>query len=279
MSEGPQQAAQQPNATPRGRSQRSAKNYLLDRHFQLKYTGLLVGIALLLSAALGAILWVTSNKVIEQSHESVKQGQATVRQGQETVKRGQQVIESSRNLSRTVAMNIDTAKNPELAKIFEEDAAEDDRRLKEEQTRLERDALDLQKWSAELEQRAKHIEDQQRAIRTGLIIILSLLVICVGLAGIVFTHKVAGPIFKMKRLLRQVGEGKLVVHERLRRGDELHDFFEAFEKTVEDLRQRKAREIASIDAVLKRLDAGPAAPEGVEMLRKLRAEMQEHIEG
>ena len=44
---------------------------------------------------------------------------------------------------------------------------------------------------------------------------LALLVIAIGFAGIVFTHKIAGPIFKMKRLLRQVGEGKLVVSERL----------------------------------------------------------------
>jgi geranylgeranyl reductase len=56
-------------------------------------------------------------------------------------------------------------------------------------------------------------------------------------AGIVFTHKVAGPIFKMKRLLRQVGAGKLVLRERLRKGDELQHFFEVFEEMVAELRK------------------------------------------
>src|SRR5262245_19540470 len=61
---------------------RSMKNYLLDRHFQLKYTGFLVGIALLLSAALGGLLWSANLKVIEQSQRAVEQGRATVKKGQ-----------------------------------------------------------------------------------------------------------------------------------------------------------------------------------------------------
>ncbi len=60
-----------------GRRNRRAKNYLLDRHFQLKYAGFLVAIALILSAGLGALLWRTGDQVIEQSRESVKQGQAS----------------------------------------------------------------------------------------------------------------------------------------------------------------------------------------------------------
>jgi nitrogen fixation/metabolism regulation signal transduction histidine kinase len=223
-----------------GRSQRSAKNYLIDRRFQLKYTGLLVGIALTLSVALGLILWSTSKQVIRQSQQAVEQGQLTVRQGQETVKRGQQVVESSRNLSRVVAMTIAATEDADLAKTFDEDAASDERKLKEEQQRLEKDAESLKKWALDLEQRAKDVEAQQRSIATGLVIVLSLLVLCVGLAGIVFTHKVAGPIYKMKRLLREVGQGKLIVREKLRRGDELHDFFETFEKMVNDLRPARS---------------------------------------
>ncbi|HLM73440.1 MAG TPA: HAMP domain-containing protein [Polyangiaceae bacterium] len=266
---------------PRGRDQRSAKNYLIDRRFQLKYTGLLVGIALLLSGALGIILWSTSSQIIAQSRKAVQQGQVTVQKGQETVKRGQQVLDLSRNLTSAVRMDVERQGNPDLVKAFEEDTADEERKRKEEQDRLELDEVALKEWAAQLEQQAQDVEKRQRDIAVGLLVVLSLLVLGVGLAGIVFTHKVAGPIYKMKRLLPQVGEGKLIVRERLRRGDELHDFFAAFEKMVDDLRHRKESEIATIDKALAKLEAGAddARGDGVSMLKTLRSEMRENVEG
>jgi methyl-accepting chemotaxis protein len=268
-------------SSPRGRDQRSAKNYLIDRRFQLKYTGLLVSIAVLLSVALGLILWSTSSQVIEQSRTAVQQGQVTVQKGQETVKRGQQILELSKNLTSAVRMDVERQGNPDLVKAFEEDTADDERKRKEEQDRLERDAVVLKEWAAKLEQQAREVERRQREIGVGLLVVLSLLVLGVGLAGIVFTHKVAGPIYKMKRLLPQVGEGRLIVRERLRRGDELHDFFAVFEKMVDDLRRRKESEISTIDKALAKLEAGAedARGEGVAMLKTLRSEMRENVEG
>ena len=172
MSEGPQAAPPSLRYQEGGPSQRSAKNYLIDRRFQLKYTALLVGIALTLSVALGVILWRTSSQVIAQSHQAVQQGQMTVRQGQETVKRGQQVVESSRNLSRVVAMTIAASDNADLEKTFAEDSASDEKKLKDEQARLEADAEALKKWAIDLEQQAARVEAQQRSIAMGLVIVL-----------------------------------------------------------------------------------------------------------
>ena len=58
------------------------------------------------------------------------------------------------------------------------------------------------------------------------------MVVLIGLLGIYFTHKVAGPVYKMKRLLKQVGQGNLRVEARLRKGDELQDFFDTFTQMV-----------------------------------------------
>src|SRR5262245_50315509 len=192
-------------AAATGRHHRSAKNYLLDKHFQLKYTGFLVGIALGLSIALGVILWQTSAKVIEQSHRTVAEGRETVKRGQETVERGKQVIVQSRKVSEVVSMNIDKEykDDPELKKVFGDAAKEDDEKLLEEQAALERDADELKKRADELRQQTVLVTQQQRNLLLGLVAVLSLLVLCIGAAGIVFTHKIAGPIFKMKRLLRQ----------------------------------------------------------------------------
>jgi len=240
--------------------QRSARNYLLDRNFQLKYAGFLAGTALLISTALGVLVWETSAEVIAQ--------------GQKTVERGHQVLEQSRRVSQVVAMNIakEYKDDPELAKTFGEEAAKDEQKLTDEQRRLERDAAFLAR--------------QQKQLFVGLVAILSAMVVALGMLGIVFTHKVAGPIFKMKRLLRQVGEGKLVVRERLRKGDELQHFFEVFETMVGELRKHQEAEIARVDRILEKLSEAPLSSrgvkefdeDGVEMLRKLRSEMQSQLE-
>jgi nitrogen fixation/metabolism regulation signal transduction histidine kinase len=82
------------------------------------------------------------------------------------------------------------------------------------------------------------------------------MVVLIGLLGIYFTHKVAGPVFKMTRLLKQVGEGDLHVETRLRKGDELKDFFDTFAKMVFDLRQIETRRLQGVEAALAALKAG-----------------------
>jgi nitrogen fixation/metabolism regulation signal transduction histidine kinase len=260
--------------------QRSAKNYLLDRHFQLKYAGILAGMAAALSIALGAMLWRTSSEILHQSEQAVAQGKLTVAQGQETVRRHQQAVEQSRIASDIVKMNIaqEYKDSPELAKIFEEDTKGKEDKLKQEQDRLQREAASLEQQARQLEQQATDMAKQQRTLLGVLVIVLSLLVVLIGLAGIVVTHKVAGPIFKMKRLLRQVGEGQLIVRERLRKGDELHHFFETFEKMVDDLRSRQEAEIMKLDQLVEKLEAASAPEDSIALLKELRREMRQQIE-
>src|SRR5215475_9326703 len=129
------------------RHQRKIRNYLLDSHFQLKYTGFLVATAILLSLALGALLWSSSREVIAQSQETVKQGQ-------ETVVRGQEVVRESQKVSAVVHMNIIKdpvyGSNPELAAVFNESAREQDKRLEDQQEKLESEAQALQKRAQDL---------------------------------------------------------------------------------------------------------------------------------
>ena len=90
----------------------------------------------------------------------------------------------------------------------------------------------------------------------------------------------------MKRLIRQIGEGKLVLREKLRKGDELQHFFEAFETMVNDLRARQTAEISKVDKILERLVDAPVSQrgmrefddDGVELLKQLRREMQDQLE-
>src|SRR3954470_17745583 len=85
------------SAPPTGRHQRRLKNYVLDAHFQFKYTGYLVGIALMFGICLGTLLWRTSTEVIAQSSQTVAQGEQVVGRGREatSVKKSYQSLRSS----------------------------------------------------------------------------------------------------------------------------------------------------------------------------------------
>jgi hypothetical protein len=252
---------------PAGRGQRRLRNYLLDRHFQLKYSGYLVGIALLLSVCLGLVLWRTSQAVIAQSRQALQQGE-------QVVARSREVVEESRKVSLVVQMNIVRdpvySDNPALLEAFKADSERQEERLSAQQRTLESQAGDLKRQSA-------NIERQQRTMLITLCAALALLVVLIGLAGIVVTHRVAGPIHKMRRQIRDVGEGNLRPPTPLRKGDELVSFFAAFEKMVANLRQRQQAEIEQIDGVLAALAPKVAEPE-LDGLRRLRVEMQRSLE-
>jgi len=252
---------------PSGRHQRKLRNYLLDAHFQLKYAAYLVAIAFVLSVSLGFILWRTSDAVIAQSRESVAVG------GQ-VVERGRQVVEESKKVNAVVQMNIvrDPAygDNPALLQAFQTDATENDDRLNAQQQGLEDQSRRLKEQTAKL-------ETQQHTIGTALIVILALLVVGVGLAGIVVTHKVAGPIYKMKRQLQSLGDGNFQIPYPLRKGDELVDFFEAFRTMVKKLRKRQEDEIALLDRAITNLQA-KAGEDDLKELRALRQEMKASLD-
>ena len=204
----------------------------------------------------------------------IAQSQETVKQGQETVQRGQEVVRESQKVSTVVHMNIVKdpvyGSNPELAAVFNESAREQDKRLEAQQQKLESDALALR-------QRSDDLSRQQSKMFAVLISLLTLLVVGVGVAGIIVTHRVAGPIHKMKRLLGYVGDGHLRLTEKLRKGDELQHFFDTFERMVESLRERQLVEIGKLDQAIRTLE-GKVPESQLTALRSLRQDMQDALE-
>jgi methyl-accepting chemotaxis protein len=199
-----------------GEYKRRMRNYLLDSRFQLKYAGFLVLVALVISGVMGAVLYQTTGAVVAESSAFVGE---------------------SRKVSEVSRMNVKdlASDSPELMAEFNREAEAHDKAIADEQASL--------------------LRRQQRMI-ASLVGGLALMVVLIGLLGIYFTHKVAGPVFKMTRLLKQVGEGDLHVETRLRKGDELKDFFDTFAKMVFDLRQIETRRLQGIEAALAALKAG-----------------------
>jgi hypothetical protein len=75
-----------------------------------------------------------------------------------------------------------------------------------------------------------------------------------GLWGVLFTHKVAGPLHVMSRSLQMLAAGRYPVVRPLRAGDELRPFFDRFGKAVECLRAREAQEAALLEEVVADLE-------------------------
>ena len=109
---------------------------------------------------------------------------------------------------------------------------------------------------------------------TSLVAGLALLVVLIGILGIYFTHKVVGPIYKMKMLLRQVGDGMLNFYGKLRKGDELQDFFEVFAQMVEKLKDRQRREVTELEAAMDAAKASGASDDAIEKIQHVRDEMK-----
>ena len=234
----------QPAPAARVKYKRSLKNYLLDPRFQLKWTGMIIAVAFVISAIMGIFLYRTTSEVTAQSHKVIAQGEGLIKESQKN--------------SDLVRMQI--TDSPELAETYARSAKEldDQIEVKHKQLLAQQDATIT----------------QQNTMLTSLVAGLALLVILIGVLGIYFTHKVVGPIYKMKMLLRQVGDGKLNFHGKLRKGDELQDFFEVFAQMVEKLKERQRREVTELEAAMASAKESGASDDAISKIQCVRDEMK-----
>lgn len=246
---------------PSGRSQRRLRNFLLDRHFQLKYSGYLVAVTLFLSVTLGVLLWRTGIELIAQSR-------ASVTLGEEVVERGRSVLTESEKVNAVVRMSIVDAyaDDPALLEVFQGEAQKRDSMLESQQKQLEdnNQALKLQ---------SRVIERQTVTFAIVIVVALFAMVLGVGVAGVVVTHKVAGPVYKMKNLLGELAKGHFRVVARLRKGDELQYFFDAFNEAAEQLSRRQEQEIEQLTKVITLL-ADADDPDDSDSVKLARERLQ-----
>jgi hypothetical protein len=221
----------------RPRYKRSLKNYLIDSRFQLKYTSFMLIVSLVVAAPLGMFLFRTSSDLVHQSEK---------------------VAQESSKLSEVVKMQVknDYGDDPDLMKSYGSTTAQSDKEVAAQQ---------------------QGVVASQLRMRIAVVGGLGLLVVLITLLGIYFTHKVAGPIYKMKLLLGQFGQGKLNFYGGLRKGDELQSFFEAFTSMVASVKGRKQQELEQVEAIIGRLREDGQA-DALSKLETLRNTMKSALE-
>lgn len=209
-----------------GRHQRHWRNYLLEPKFQLKYANWAAAIVLALSVGLGALLWRTSQEMLAQSSAAVTLGE--------------EMLAESRKVTEVVAMSIVRdpiyGSNPALKAAFEGDAQAQSEAHQAKQEMLRRQSEALKRQS----------ESFSRVLVAALLGLVAVL----WLGAIVLTHKVAGPVYKMRRQLRTFAKGNWARPSPLRKGDELHSFFAAFEGLVDSLRSERQRQLTLVEQAL-----------------------------
>lgn len=227
---------------------RHLRNYLLDPRFQLKYSAMICGVALVLTTGLSAVVFRHANAARSQATAAVSQAELAFRESKT----------SAELLQQNALMNA--GDNPELIAQINAD--------------LRRNESELATRLADARRQREEIERNYARTRLTLLVGGALLVLLLGLSGIVITHKVVGPVFKMKRLLRTVGSGKLDIRERLRKGDELGDLFEAFMDMVHALKKTQSDELALLEAAIADAKTVGAPSSTIEKLETLRDRMK-----
>ncbi|QDE99507.1 signal protein [Myxococcus xanthus] len=234
-------------------AKRRWRNFLLETGFQLKLTAYIVSVTLVLSALLGVFL--------------VRGAQSLMRETATAVEARSRAAEVSRELSGATLSNelLTRMDDPTFEASFREKAGAIDAAYEAERAAI-------------VAQRAE-LERQQKLTWWALGGFLVAFIAVVGLGTIVVTHKVAGPLFRIRRMVQEVHDGRLRPPQHgLRDGDDLQDLFDATRKMVQRLREQNEEDARTLANVLLAAERSGASPELIHELRALDARYRTRLE-
>jgi len=165
---------------------RKVKNYLLDVGLQLRYTGAIVVIAIVLTVILG-----------------------------------KRIYEATQETSKVILWTglVDEAVKKELEANF----AQGD-----------------------------------RTVLLGIVGFGVVLVLSISAVGILLTHKVAGPLYKISSFFGRIRDNRLgPAPAKLRKGDELQDFYLSFRDMHQAVRGRVEDDVRVLEGALAAIEAAP----------------------
>ncbi len=114
-----------------------------------------------------------------------------------------------------------------------------------------------------------------------LLVILQALFLCVTfLISLFVSHRIAGPIHKVKMFLKEVHEGRIRADMRLRKGDHFQDVAEHFNSAMATVLRQKEEDSADASAALFKLEkvlssstpeTRPDLEDAIEIVQKINA--------
>ncbi len=206
-----------------GAKDRKLRNFLLDARFQLKFASYFVVLTLVITGLLGAFLVRTTTSLFSQISKSVESRKKAADTSREL---------GNCTLNNDLSSNMD---DPDFAtKLAERSKAID--------AEFEKEKLAAQEQSLE-------VQRQQQWTLYALTGVLLAFIALIALTAIVITHRIVGPLFRIKRMAREVANGQVRPPAYgLRPSDELQDVFEVFADMVTQLRARTESDLAALKA-------------------------------
>ncbi|MBM4776758.1 MAG: signal protein [Archangiaceae bacterium] len=231
-------------AAPAQPYQRKLKNFLLDARFQLKFAVYFIVPTLVIAGVLGFFIFSTTGNLFRQMTQAVE----------------------ARSKSAETSKELGTCTlNNELTKGMDDPAL----MTKLEVRSKEIDAAYEAEKQAIVQQQKDLVAQQQTTIAV-MVGLLLLFVLVIGFVAIVITHRIVGPLFRIKRMGREVANGVVRPPEYgLRPGDELKDVFDVFATMVKALRDRTEADLKAVEA---------AAAGDKDALERHRAELVARLE-
>lgn len=220
---------------PQGASyKRSWRNYLLNLRYQLRFTGVLVAICALLMGVLG--WWMDD---LGRGVHKITGGAITGR-WPSVMSEAESATKVGENALKGATLDFNDEKHDEQLRNAE---------------------------IASLHASESHLQ----LFLIGAVVLLSM-----GLAffGIIMTHRVAGPLYKIGLYLDKVKAGRYDKVYNLRKGDQLVEFFDHFKQAHDTLRKTQEKDVAQLKELIasaKTHDAAGKSPELRAALEELEA--------
>lgn len=120
-------------------------------------------------------------------------------------------------------------------------------------------------------------EKEDRKVANAIFVGVLILVVALGLTGIVVTHRVVGPAYRMTRLFDEVGDGRLYLTTGIRRGDELQELYQSFSQMVESLRDQRTEEVEALEETLTKMESAGVESDYLTELRALLERLRRSV--
>ena len=82
----------------------------------------------------------------------------------------------------------------------------------------------------DLEARDQEIVNNWKLTRNSIILIMLLALFGVGAAALIFSHRIVGPIFRIKRYIDMLADGEDIPVVKIRKNDEFQDVAQSLER-------------------------------------------------
>ncbi len=105
------------------------------------------------------------------------------------------------------------------------------------------------------------VENTMEILLPSLIALNVVGLIVASIVSVFFTHRIAGPVFRLTRIMREVGDGNLTNYAYFRDNDELKELSAAFDDMIVDLNRRLYSLRAQTDTIIQTISKMPPGSE------------------